>query len=373
MIKYIFYLPLLLFASPSYYVTWDQDPTTTAIISWLEKEAQHTIAINQVEIANIERIALEDDYVLARIRMQNLSPNTRYDITFDDESSHDYFVTLPDIPPLKFAAGGDVYYHGGETYKKMCQTAAQFDPAFVVLGGDIAYTVKKGLPVGSSKWEMHRWQTFIDVWSQEMKTKTGRVIPLFVVVGNHDISRHFGDDASDFVFSKLFALQTTYRKIQIGNYALLLLLDTDHFNPIEGAQTNWLKSTLQRHRNTPFIGAFYHIAAYPSYGPYHAPRAEKIRQNWVPLFQDYRINVAFEHHNHTYKRTYPLLNSQPDPKGIVYLGDGNWGIIPRTIHPAPYLANAQSINSFFLIDVLDDSYQIDAYDIEGKLVEHIAK
>ena len=372
MIKYIFYFPFLLFAAPSYYITWNQDPTTTAIISWLEKETQHTIAINQVEISDIERIAFEDDYTLARVKLQGLAPSTRYDVAFNHESSKDYFVTLSDKPPLKFAAGGDVYYHNGETYKHMCQTVAQFDPAFVVLGGDIAYTIKKGLPVGSSKWEMHRWQTFFDIWSSEMQTKTHRKIPLVVAVGNHDISRHLGDDSERFVISKLFAFDITYRSLQIGNYALLLLLDTHHFSPIEGAQTAWLKSQLQKHKDTPFISAHYHIAAYPSYGSYTAPRSEKIRKYWVPLFQDHHINAAFEHHNHTYKRTYPLLNNKPDPNGIVYLGDGSWGIIPRPIHPAPYLAHALSINAFFLIDIQDASHQITAYDLQGHLIEKIA-
>jgi hypothetical protein len=36
--------------------------------------------------------------------------------------------------------------------------------------------------------------------------------------------------------------------------------------------------------------------------------------------------VAFENHDHTYKRTYPIRNGEVDPTGVVYMGDGAFGL-----------------------------------------------
>lgn len=49
---------------------------------------------------------------------------------------------------------------------------------------------------------------------------------------------------------------------------------------------------------------------------------------WVPLFDEYRVQIAFENHVHELKRTVPLYgNEETDPnKGTVYLGDGAWGV-----------------------------------------------
>ncbi|MCB1108261.1 MAG: metallophosphoesterase, partial [Chlamydiia bacterium] len=150
-----------------------------------------------------------------------------------------------------------------------------------------------------------------------------------------------------------------------------LLLDTNHFSPIEGAQTTWLNSTLSEYAHLPFKSAHYHVAAYPSYASYHGVRATAIRTNWVPLFEQYKLTTGFENHNHTYKRTYPLLGSQPHPNGIVYLGDGSWGVPPRYPYSAPYLAKTASINAFYLITLYPTDTAIESYDINGNLVEKI--
>ena len=45
----------------------------------------------------------------------------------------------------------------------------------------------------------------------------------------------------------------------------------------------------------------------------------------MPLFEKYRVPVVLEHHDHTFKRTKPLLDGMADDNGVLYLGDGSWG------------------------------------------------
>ena len=44
-----------------------------------------------------------------------------------------------------------------------------------------------------------------------------------------------------------------------------------------------------------------------------------------------------EHHDHTFKRTKPLLGGLAHDNGVLYLGDGSWGR-PRTPNPPEKLA-----------------------------------
>ena len=43
----------------------------------------------------------------------------------------------------------------------------------------------------------------------------------------------------------------------------------------------------------------------------------------MPLFDNYHLTAAFEHHDHAFKRTHLLRANQTDPGGTLYLGDGS--------------------------------------------------
>jgi hypothetical protein len=49
------------------------------------------------------------------------------------------------------------------------------------------------------------------------------------------------------------------------------------------------------------------------------------------LFDRYGVQLAFENHDHTFKRTYPLRAGKLDPRGTVYLGDGCLSEHPRGV------------------------------------------
>ena len=73
-----------------------------------------------------------------------------------------------------------------------------------------------------------------------------------------------------------------------------------------------------------------HVPAYPSYRKMEgtlmsAGTGEPNRKHWVPLFERYRVPVVLEHHDHTFKRTKPLIGGLASDDGVLYLGDGSWG------------------------------------------------
>jgi hypothetical protein len=147
----------------------------------------------------------------------------------------------------------------------------------------------------------------------------------------------------------------------------LVLLDTNHISPIEGAQTSWLEETLKERADCPNVFVFNHVPAYPSYRDFDGDdgelgTGEGNRIHWSPLFERYRVDAVFEHHDHTFKRTHPMLDGRPNDKGVLYLGDGSWGKIRRPKTPAerPYLA------------VADENYHLSVHRIEGNQQFHVA-
>jgi hypothetical protein len=77
----------------------------------------------------------------------------------------------------------------------------------------------------------------------------------------------------------------------------------------------------------------------------------------VPLFERHGVRLAFENHDHAYKRTHPLRGGARAPDGIVYLGDGAWGAPLRVIGqesggtPPWYLERGESRRHFILGEI----------------------
>ncbi len=81
-----------------------------------------------------------------------------------------------------------------------------------------------------------------------------------------------------------------------------------------------------------------------------------------------RAPIAFEHHDHTVKRTFPLRNGEKADGGTVYLGDGCMGVGPREIQNAGawYLEKASSTAHFWVVDIADGKIACRAVDKDGR-------
>src|SRR4030095_9545336 len=86
------------------------------------------------------------------------------------------------------------------------------------------------------------------------------------------------------------------------------------------------------------------------------------RKHWVPLFEKYRVPVVLEHHDHTFKRTKPLLNGLENDNGVLYLGDGSWGRI-RAPKPPEKLTH---------LAVASEAYHLSLHRIQGEERFHLA-
>ena len=168
-----------------------------------------------------------------------------------------------------------------------------------------------------------------------MVGRDGRLIPMVACIGNHEVDGGYNKprDKAPFFYALFDGLypETGYATLDFGDYLSLVLLDTGHTTPIDGEQTDWLEKTLKERADHPHVIVVNHVPAYPSFRNDRTARtarrapASGNRKHWVPLFEKYRVPVVLEHHDHTFKRTKPLLDGLAHDNGVLYLGDGSWG------------------------------------------------
>jgi acid phosphatase type 7 len=373
---------------PALYLQWQRDPTTTMTVHW------HTA--NPTETALQFRDAKEKTWRDAKgssvpmpdttsgrtihtVGLTGLTPKTDYQFRFGEQSKEYKFRTMPkDLSaPIKFIEGGDVY-HQRDWMDNMNALAAKFDPAFIVIGGDLAYANNRPEDKPES---VQRWYDFFDSWKKNAVAPDGRLIPLLCTLGNHEVKGFWGKPPENApCFYACFSMpgKQGYNNLDFGDYLTLLLMDSGHTHPIDGAQTEWLSKTLSQRQTVPHVFPIYHVPAYPSCRPdeegENSDLTQQVRKFWCPQFEKYGVQVSFEHHDHAYKRTKPMLGGKIDPKGIIYLGDGAWGVRLRTSEPdGPrwYIEKSGIVRHFYLVTLYPDRRDILAINDKGEVFDEV--
>lgn len=372
---------------PSVYLSWQDQPETTMTVQWLANDSEDT-SISYKEESGSENswtsltptlvpLPQMQGYFIHRVEIKDLKPNRSYQFYLNDDKDKIYlFRTMPsslDIP-IRFAVGGDVYHDEIVFVRQINKQVALTSPDFVIVGGDIAYGVSSRS--ANKPQDMERWVTWITAWCEDMITPDGYLIPMLALIGNHDVAGQFNQPPihADVFHALCPNLETQgFKVVDFGDYLSFFLLNTGHTASVEGIQKNWLQQALQNRQDRSLLMAAYHVPAYPSVRKFNNKLSAAVREHWVPLFEQYGLDMAFEHHDHAYKRTYPILKSKVDYRGVIYMGDGAWGVArPRKIRggdQAWYLANAKSTRHVIIVDVDKEKRYIRAVDFEGNVFD----
>ncbi|SOD86384.1 metallophosphoesterase family protein [Streptomyces sp. Ag109_G2-15] len=258
------------------------------------------------------------------------------------------FTTAPaHKAPFTFTAFGDQ----GVSYHALANDSLILgqNPAFHLHAGDIAY----GDPSGAGKttdtgFDSRTWDQFL--YQTESVAKQ---VPWMVSYGNHDMEAWYspngyggeearwslpdnGPDAKNLpgVYSFVY-----------GNTAIISLDPNDVSFEIPanlgisgGTQTKWFEDQLKKFRasdDIDFVIVFFHHCAYCT-STAHASEGG-VRQEWVPLFDKYQVDLVINGHNHQYERTDVIKGNQvvkklpigetaySDTEGVVYVTAGAAG------------------------------------------------
>lgn len=362
------------------YTTFKHDPSHTMLVCWVENKGgeksfkfrqQGTECWQETKVLPL-RPPERSAYFLFCLELLELQPESTYE--FCIEENHYFVRTLPTTltRPIKWVVGGDIYHHSLEIVHNMNLVAATLNPDFAVLGGDISYAAGRHSFIRES---VDRWVDFLHTWTITMVRKDGTLIPLISTIGNHDTNGRFEQYPEKAKWYYYFFPQDDrgYRSFTIGNCAELLLLDSGHTHPVTGEQKAWLETTLKTNQDKKYRFAVYHVPAYPSVRPMNNEYCTAIRKNWSPIFEKYRLTAAFEHHDHTYKRTHPILAESVHPQGVVYFGDGAWGVSkprqPAIANRTWYLAQTKPFRHIILITLNDTHTQFEAVNEQGQVFD----
>ena len=372
------------------YLTWQRDPTTSMTVQWIttledlsDRVYYRLLEGGPLQMMEGSHIQMpgQAPYLIHRAELTSLDPNSAYVFKMSLFGSEYKFRTLPSRldSPLRFIVGGDLYQDNLRAFATMSRQAAKRSPAFVLFGGDLAYAADRTnflsyLQLRTLNYT--RWIEWLSACQQELVTPDGFLIPLIVAIGNHDVEGGTGKTAASApMFYALFPSSelTGCYALDIGNYLSIFLLDSGLTHPIAGTQTAWLDQALSERADTPHKFALYHIGAYPSARSQNQPISCDIRAHWVPLFEKYGLSAAFENHDHAYKRTHLLKGGKVDPAGVLYIGDGAWGITkprtPRKPKSTWYLAKSQSVQHAVLVVLTSEKRHYLAIDSSGAVID----
>ncbi|HKP15903.1 MAG TPA: metallophosphoesterase [Gemmatimonadaceae bacterium] len=369
------------------FVTWNGDPTTTVSVDW------HLVAATDIPAVEVRGPGLSawrryegsamafpfSSRTVRRAQIDGLRPGSVYELRFAGSRIYKY-RTMPArlTRPVRFAAGGDTQA-GETTFGPMNRIAAARDVDFVLLGGDLAYSNGDPRLVA-------REEAWYETVTRTLVTRDRRLIPVIAAIGNHEVfssrdtteatarmMRETGVRLGDSPYYKALhahARERQYSVIDVGDYLSLVLLNTAHTAPVQGAQTEWLRDALGQRSTVPYVFPIYHVPGYPSVRAFEGNTSALVREHWSPLFERFGVRVAFENHDHAYKRTVPIKGGRRDSTGVVYIGDGAWGAVPRPIgrehaQPAWYLETAKSTNHAIFVTLNARTARFEMVDTAG--------
>lgn len=313
-------------------VIWQENPSHEAYIAWTTKGPIPT-GRNRVYFDTVSRGGESGKYTMQKraflqkpysysfsmlhaVKLKDLKPNTTYYFVIrsgKDTTKEFHFKTAPKTESFELLFGGDsrsdrpMRREMNKIMKQMFQTNPNIYA--LVHGGDY---IANGF-----SWK--QWKAWMDD-HQLTTTDEGRVLPIIPTRGNHELSRALFNDI--FIYPGNI-IRPNYYTTKIGDFSLINL----NTNWVAGGpQKWWLKKELKKAaKNSKWIVTNYHRPAYPA-----VKKAGRAKKHWVPLFEDYQVDIVFESDGHTLKRTAPIYRDKVDfERGITYVGEGGLGVKQR--------------------------------------------
>jgi acid phosphatase type 7 len=259
-------------------------------------------------------------------------------------------LTCSATMPFRFIAYGDTRFTdpsntnaaNPEVRRALVAAIADAKPAFISIGGDIAYDGYK-----ADDWKVYDQET--EVWRQ-------RKIPVYPALGNHDLH---GDPnlALANYFQRYPELERSrYYSVHCANL-LMLVLDSSQ-EEVSGTQGGWLKDKLDHiPSGTDFVVLVLHHPPYTSSSDTNSGGGHSARSNEQALAKllEQRQSttrprfVVFAGHVHNYERF--------ERGGVTYFVTGGGAAHPYLIKRAPddlFQDKEGPVNFHYLLVAVDN-------------------
>ncbi len=245
--------------------------------------------------------------------------------------------------PFRFIVYGDTRFTDTRNIKAanpaarqaLVQAIAAADPAFISIGGDIAYN-------GDNTNDWRVWDSETAVWRQ-------RHITVYPALGNHDLHGNPATALANY-FKRFPVLQNNrYYSVRAAN-TLMLVLDSS-LDETSGSQGDWLKQELDKvPSDVDFVFLVLHHPPYTASsdqalgGGHSARHPEQLLAQTLEEYQKHNQArfVVFSGHVHNYEHQ--------EHNGVTYFVTGGGGARPYPIERTPDdPLNGKSVNYHYLL------------------------
>lgn len=366
-------------ATDQYALSLRDDPATTIVIGWsgdqgtvyygtVDEGANYTAYPNS---KGVDRVGNAHGHNRKFARLSGLSPNTMYYFVIRDNSGQTSarfkFRTLSDNPndAVSYITGGDSRdgFKVFGSYVENCPSGdcvemrrngnrlvAKIKPDFIAFNGD--YVMNQ---ITSNT--TNEWNGWFDDWQLTISSD-GRMYPTMHTQGNHE-------DNAD-IYHMFDIPQEEYYALDIHGGLLRMYFLNSELNACSNAnQLNWIQNDFSTHSTggaSDPLWKFvqYHIPTYAMGNGYGLVNDQM--SCWVNLFEQYGIRLVSESHTHITKWTLPCKSNSggtdflPDPDGVVYIGEGQWGAPHRDLDftgssQKNYVRDQEVFDNFFFVRV----------------------
>jgi len=362
-------------------ITWSGDTSSTATISWSTALAgkKHTVHLGTEPIGrkvesyekhidcqkngsytiNAEEAKDTKPAFYHHCAVKDLKPNTKYYFVLESDgklSRRFYFITSPEQGDFKMIAGGDSRSGHSDRIRMNLRMAKIF-----ATNPDVYAFCHGGDYIGSGK-SWRQWRLWLS--QNELTTLSdGRVLPIIPTKGNHD---------SGVLFFEIFNLKSRTEKrsywhtTQVTKDVNIITLDTNY--TANGPQKKWLEQQLKDLRPvSKYLLTNYHRPLFPAVK--NIPPQAAV---FVPLLEQYNVDLALESDGHCIKRTAPIRDGKVDPTGVTYIGEGGLGVAQRqpvTDHWYLKGGHVSRGHHIYLLNFTQQSLKVDTIMMDGKITD----
>jgi predicted phosphodiesterase len=225
-----------------------------------------------------------------------------------------------------------------------------FNASFVMHCGDM---VENG-------WDQSQWDSWFTDVNDNWIGDNGLTIPVIPCLGNHE------NNATNYYEQFALPGNEQWYYIDWGPNLRIIVLNSEASSSQIIEQAGWLDSVLNSTPQNEWKIVMFHTNVYYSGG--HGNGSDIITY-WVPLFDQYHVDIVIQGHTHHYHRTLPMYNNTVVPSyenGTMYLTAGRWGAPVATYVPQPYSAYGNETLHFVLLSVFQNgTLYLEAKDPSG--------
>lgn len=247
----------------------------------------------------------------------------------------------PATSPLRLAVAGDVGTGGAEeiaTADAMDRREGNEEYAALLMLGDNVY--EDGDPSKLGERVFAPFSGVLDGGTQ-----------LLAVLGNHDVDSGFGDAQAAGLGMPAAWYATRFDDV------LVMALDSNR--PNDENQLDFLTRTLASATETWKIVIFHHP---PYSGGWHGSDMA-VRGTFVPLFEQYGVQLVLSGHDHDYQRSEEI-------NGVTYVVSGGAALL-RDTALADFSVVATSTHNFVDLAVFTDRLELRAIDHAGTEIDTV--